>query len=136
MLRKLCALSERQILEALLATSMSAAEVRLGLEKLLSKRQKMAADFGLSTEFPELARRRIERTLDFDPTRPGDLQAVTLALADGTTVVPAPGDLVLTGGHLVHRDRRPFTPVASTPRAQPSRSATAGSRRAERRAGM
>jgi hypothetical protein len=113
MLRKLCALSERQVLEALLATSMSAAEVRLGLEKLLSKRQKMAADFGLSSEFPDVARRRIDRILDFDPARPEDRHAVTLTLADGTIVVPPSGDLVVRGGHLVHRDGRPFTPATS-----------------------
>lgn len=107
MLRQMCALSERQILEALLATSMSASEVRLGLEKLLSKRQKMAADFGLSAEFPALAARPIDRGLDFDPARPADLQSVTLSLPGGITVVPARGDFVVRGGHLVHRDGRP-----------------------------
>jgi hypothetical protein len=69
MLRRLAALSETQILEALLATSMSAAEVRLALEKLLSKRQKMVADFGLAAELPEIAP-RIDTSLEFDPAKP------------------------------------------------------------------
>jgi hypothetical protein len=103
MLRRLAALSERQILQALLATSMSAAEVRLALEKLLSKRQKMVADFGLSSEFPEIAQRRIDASLEFDPARPEDLRAVTLSGPDGTHVVPERGDWVIQKGHLVRR---------------------------------
>jgi hypothetical protein len=103
MLRKLAALSEPQILQALLATPMTAAEVRLALEKLLGSRQKMLADFGLSGEFPEIAARRIDRTLDFDPSRPGDLEAVSIRRHDGTRVVPAAGDLRVRGGHLVTR---------------------------------
>jgi hypothetical protein len=103
MLRRLAALSEPQILQALLATSMSASEVRLALEKLLSKRQKMVADFGLSSELPEIARRRIDPSLEFDPARPEDLQAVSLSLPNGTTIVPERGDLVIQKGHLVRR---------------------------------
>jgi hypothetical protein len=103
MLRRIGALSERQVLEGLLATGMSAAEVRLALEKLLSKRRKMIADFGLSPEFPELAARRIDRGLDFDPRDPAQLRTVTLVLADGTSVSPKTGDLVVKAGHLVHR---------------------------------
>ena len=103
MLRRLAALSEKQILQALLATSMSASEVRLALEKLLSKRQKMVADFGLSSEFPEIASRRIDTSLEFDPARPEDLRAVTLSRRDGTEVVPERGDWVIQKGHLVRR---------------------------------
>ena len=103
MLRRLAALSEKQILQALLATSMSASEVRLALEKLLSKRQKMVADFGLASEFPEIASRRIDTLLEFDPARPEDLRAVTLSRPDGTEVVPERGDWVIQKGHLVRR---------------------------------
>jgi len=103
MLRHLAALSERQILQALLATSMSASEVRLALEKLVSKRQKMVADFGLSSEFPEMAQRHIDTSLEFDPARPEDLRAVTLSRPDGTRVVPEFGDWVIQKGHLVRR---------------------------------
>jgi hypothetical protein len=45
MLRRMAAFSEAQILDGLLATGMSAAELRLALEKLLSKRKKMVAGF-------------------------------------------------------------------------------------------
>jgi hypothetical protein len=103
MLRRMARLTERQILQALLATSMTASEVRLALEKLLCKRQKMVADFGLSSELPDIARRRIDRELEFDPAKPDDLRAVTLSLPDGATIVPEPGDWVIQKGHLVRR---------------------------------
>jgi hypothetical protein len=103
MVGQLSGFSEPQILQALLATSMSAAEVRLALEKLLSKRQKMVADFGLAAERPEIAGRRIDRALDFDPARPEDMRAVTIRLPDGTTVAPPAGDWMVRGGHLVRR---------------------------------
>jgi hypothetical protein len=61
MLRKMAALSEHQIGQALRATGMSAAEARLALEKLVSKRRRMIVDFGLAGEFPALAARRIDR---------------------------------------------------------------------------
>ena len=103
MLRRMAGLTEPQILQALLATSMSASEVRLALEKLLSKRQKMVADFGLSSELPDIARRRIDRSLEFDPAKPDDLRAVTLSLPGGATIVPERGDWVIQKGHLVRR---------------------------------
>jgi hypothetical protein len=103
MLRRMASLTEPQILQALLATSMSASEVRLALEKLLSKRQKMVADFGLSSELPDIARRRIDRSLEFDPAKPDDLRAVTLSLPGGATIVPERGDWVIQKGHLVRR---------------------------------
>jgi hypothetical protein len=114
MLRKISAFSEAQLLQALLATSMSAAEVRLALEKLLGKRQKMVADFGLSGELPAIAARRIDRTLDFDPQRPEDMRAVTLRLRDGTTVAPPAGAWLVRAGHLV---RRPGAAGAGAPAA-------------------
>jgi hypothetical protein len=103
MLRRMAALSETQILEALSATSMSAAEVRLALEKLLSKRQKMMADFGLAAEWPQIMRRRIDTSLEFDPAKPQDLALVTLSRPDGSRVVPEIGDWVIQKGHLVRR---------------------------------
>ena len=107
MLRKIAAVSEQQILGALLATHMSAAEVRLALEKLLSKRRKMIEDFDLTREFPEIAARPIDRRLDFDPRDPVQLRQVTLALPEGGEVVPRVGEASVAGGHLVQDDRRP-----------------------------
>ena len=99
MLRRIGALSERQILSALLATSMSAAEVRLALEKLLSKRRKMIEDFGLAGEFPEIIARPANRALDFDPRNGADLAQVTLTTPGGR-VVPDIGGWRVRAGKL------------------------------------
>lgn len=99
MLRRIGALSERQILSALLATTMSAAEVRLALEKLLSKRRKMIEDFGLAGEFPEIVARPVNRLLDFDPRNPEELARVSLTTPAGR-VVPEVGGWRVRGGKL------------------------------------
>jgi hypothetical protein len=123
---KLAALSERQILQALLATSMTAAEARLALEKLVSKRQKLVADLGLSSAYPEIASRRVDRSLDFDPERPADIRAVTLTLADGTTVAPAAGgSWIVREGHLVARGAQA---ADATPAARAREQAAAAER--------
>lgn len=98
-LRRMAVLSEKQILAALLATGMSAAEVRLALEKLVSKRRKMIEDFGLTREFPELAARRVDRWLDFDPRNSADLALVSLDTPGGR-VVPPVGVWRVNGGRL------------------------------------
>jgi len=99
MLRRIAALSEQQILSALLATAMSAAEVRLALEKLLSKRRKMIEDFGLAGEFPELVARPVNRMLDFDPRNGAELARVTLTTPGGR-VVPEVGAWRVRAGKL------------------------------------
>jgi hypothetical protein len=103
MLRKIGSLRERQILDALLATHMSAAEVRLALEKLLSKRRRMIEDFGLFGEFPEIARRAIDRQLDFDPREAAQLERVSID-DGGRRIAPRIGSLVVRDGRLVQAD--------------------------------
>jgi hypothetical protein len=103
MLRRLATLSEAQILDGLLATGMSAAEVRLALEKLVSKRKRMVLDFDLAAEFPAIAGRVVDRELDFDPHDPADLARVTRTGSNGPAVTPPMGDLVVVDGHLVRR---------------------------------
>jgi hypothetical protein len=107
MLRRMAAFSEAQILDGLLATGMSAAELRLALEKLLSKRKKMVVDFGLAAEFPELAGRSIDRLLAFDPRDPSQLARVTRKARDGSLVAPPIGDQVVVDGHLVPLGQEP-----------------------------
>jgi len=99
MLRRIGSLSEHQILSALLATSMSAAEVRLALEKLLSKRRRMIEDFGLAREFPDILARAINRQLDFDPRNPADLERVSVTTPTGR-VVPDIGAWRVRAGRL------------------------------------
>ena len=97
LLRRMARLSEQQILAALLATGMSAAEVRLALEKLVSRRRKMILDFDLGHEFPAIAARRVDRQLEFNPAVGADLARVTLNRANGPLVPAAGGWRVIRG---------------------------------------
>ncbi len=100
MLRRIAGFSEAQIVAALVATGMSAAEVRLALEKLLSKRQGMLRDFGLDREFPDVMARVINRQLDFDPRVPAHRAVVTVMGPSGP-VAPPIGTKALRAGQIV-----------------------------------
>lgn len=100
MLRRIGAFTEQQILAGLVATGMSAAEVRLGLEKLLSKRRRMIEDFGLAREFRVIMTRPIDRRLNFDPREQRQLASVTLQ-SSGGVLVPPVGSLLVRAGRLV-----------------------------------
>ncbi len=100
MLRRIAGFSEAQIVAALVATGMSAAEVRLALEKLLSKRQGMLRDFGLDGEFPDLMARVIDRRLDFNPRDPSQRAVVTATGASGP-ITPPIGTIIVRSGELV-----------------------------------
>ena len=97
MLRRMALLSERQLLAALLATGMSAAEVRLALEKLVSRRKQLLLDFGLAGEFPELAARRVDRLLDFDPANSEELAQVSLEIPGGRVIPEVRGSRIRHG---------------------------------------
>ncbi len=100
MLRRIGSFTDQQILAALVATGMSAAEVRLALEKLLSKRQRMIEDFRMGSEFPALMARVTDRMLDFDPRVAGALDAVTVHTRSGS-IVPLTGQWGVRSGRLV-----------------------------------
>ncbi|MBA2292201.1 MAG: hypothetical protein H0W15_07085 [Gemmatimonadales bacterium] len=100
MLRRIAAFSEAQLIAALVSTGMSAAEVRLALEKMLSKRQGMLRDFRLAGEFPDVMARVIDRQLDFDPRVPSHRAMVTAMGASGP-IAPPVGTLALRAGELV-----------------------------------
>lgn len=67
MLRKLAGITEKQIWDSLLATEMSAAELRVAFEKLLSRRAHMIRDFGLGREFPEIVKRKFNTQFSYTP---------------------------------------------------------------------
>ena len=74
--------------------------IRLALEKLLSKRQRMIEDFRMGSEFPALMARVTDRMLDFDPRVAGALDAVTVRTRSGS-IVPLTGQWGVRSGRLV-----------------------------------
>lgn len=91
MVRKIAALSEAQLTEALVGSGLSAAEVILVREKLISSRNQMIQDFDLQQEFSS---RTINKKISFDPTQ----EELVLNLSTGGTVkVPDRGISVKKG---------------------------------------
>ena len=71
MARLIGALSEDQIEQALVAAGFDSAQVRLYLAKLLSRREHMIADLGLTGELPAS---RVDRHLSYNPRKEGPLR--------------------------------------------------------------
>jgi len=69
MVRKIASFSEQQIQDCLIGAGFTSAETKLVLEKLLDRRKQMIEVFGLSSEFPDLVARKINRELSFDPQK-------------------------------------------------------------------
>lgn len=82
MIRKLSQISDEQILQALAASNMNAAEARLTLEKLLSRRNHMISDFGLTSELKGFLR-NVNHKLNFDPAQ----EPLQVRLGDGSNFV-------------------------------------------------
>lgn len=73
MVRNLCSISENQILQALAASGLSSAEARLGLEKMVSRRNNMVIDFDQQKEL-SFCVRKINKKLNYDPAKDGDIK--------------------------------------------------------------
>jgi hypothetical protein len=67
MARLIAQLTEKQIVEALIGSGYSAAEVRLYQEKLISRRDRMIVDLGLAGEIPLLRPQGVNRHFSYDP---------------------------------------------------------------------
>lgn len=73
----LARLSESQITDALVASGFTAAEARLVLEKLVSRRQNLIEVLGLKSQYPQISSRQIRRELNYDPATDGDVIAIS-----------------------------------------------------------
>jgi hypothetical protein len=102
MARLIAQLTEDQIVEALLASGFGSAEIKVYTEKLLSRRDRMIEDLGLSGEIAPLRPGGSLRAFDYDPRRDGPVRAT---LPDGSvvTAVTTSGDQVVRGGRVEPR---------------------------------
>jgi hypothetical protein len=97
MARLIGQLSERQLVEALVASGFDSAHVRLYTEKLVSRRDRMIADLGLGDEIPPLRSLKANRRLSYDEATDG---RVTIRLRGGELVTARPGSSVIWNGRL------------------------------------
>ena len=97
--RLLGRLTEQQVVQALVASGYDSAEVRLYTEKLLSRRDRMLIDLGLSGEIPLYRPAGAARNLRYEPLKEGPIAVEVPALA--TVTAPVSGKSVI-GGRLVN----------------------------------
>ena len=83
MARLIGQLTEAQLLQALTASGYSSAEVRLYVEKLVCRRDKMIQDLGLAGEIPLLRPDGVTREFSYDPEKDGE---VTVEVPGSSTV--------------------------------------------------
>jgi hypothetical protein len=98
MARLIGQLSESQILEALVASGFDSARVKLFAEKLISRRDRMIEDLGLSSEIARLRPDGSNRSLSYDPAVQGPVRIRT---ADGKDVVAPTADRAIENGRIV-----------------------------------
>jgi hypothetical protein len=104
MARLIGQLTERQLVQALVASGYGSAEVRLYTEKLVSRRDRMVLDLGLAHEIPPLRPGGVDRTFSYDPFVDG-LVTVAVPVGVGSEVqAPAGGERIVRG-RLVISDR-------------------------------
>jgi hypothetical protein len=96
--RYLAQITGKQILEALVASRMPSAEVRLYYDKLVQRRNKALADVGL--DYPPIPPMDASKTFDYDPRKDGLISIVT---SRQETVTAPDDDYVVVKGRLYRR---------------------------------
>lgn len=98
MARMIGELTEKQIVEALVASGLDSAQVKLYAEKLLSRRDRMIRDLGLDGEIALLRPEGVDRNLNYDPASDRPLRIKT---ADGREVLARAGPWIVREGQIV-----------------------------------
>ena len=99
MIERICRISKTNILEALTATGMSSAEVRLGAEKLLNRRNKMLEDFKLD-HLKQSCYVQTDKKLNYDSQKDG---LITVQDLNGQSIVAPDRNLIVRNGQVVSR---------------------------------
>jgi hypothetical protein len=100
MCRYIAQLTGDQILQALVATRMPSAEVRLYFDKLVKRRNNAVADLGLAA--PPLKPMDESETFDYDPAKDGPISIVT---SRGERVTAPDDNMVVLKGRLYTREQ-------------------------------
>lgn len=100
MLRQMCLLSKTQLTEALMASGLSSAGVKLTEAKLLNRRNKMIEDFEMQSELQLSCYAHVDKKLNYDPTLDG---FVTITSAEGKKITAPNKNEIVRNGVLVTR---------------------------------
>lgn len=99
MARRIGQFTEAQLRAALIASGYDAAEVKLYQEKLVSRRDQMIRDLGLSGEIPVLRQTGVNRQFSFDPAE----EQIGIALKFDDIVPARASQQTVEAGKLVNR---------------------------------
>jgi hypothetical protein len=98
MARKIGQLTEGQLLEALIASGFDSAQARMYLEKLISRRDQMIADLGLTREIAPLRPAGSRRDWSYDPQKDGRLR---VRIRSGEIAEAQPANWIIVHGQVV-----------------------------------
>lgn len=114
MVRLISQLSENQIRQALIGSGCDAAEARLILEKLISRRDTMVRDWGLTNEIALMRPSGVDRKLSYDPRSDRPFEA---ELPDGKKVAARNTNrLIVSEGVLETAEGKKVKSIASPDR--------------------
>lgn len=95
MLRKICQVTNEQLTQALVATGMSSASVKLAFAKMINRRNKMISDFEMKSELQDSCYTPIDKKMNYDPVVDGP---VVIKNEKGESVIaPDRNDVVVKG---------------------------------------
>ncbi|HEX4923765.1 MAG TPA: hypothetical protein VFV50_06755, partial [Bdellovibrionales bacterium] len=94
MARRIAQLSEQQVIDALVASGFSSAEVKLYAEKLASRRDRMLSDLGLGRDYGKWRPKPTARNFNYDPAVDG---LMTGGPAGRQMTAPARGQKIVGG---------------------------------------
>ncbi len=98
MARQIAQFTEKQIVAALVASGFDSAQVKMFAEKLISRRDDMIRDLGLSGEIAPLRPQGANTKLNYDPAIDGPVKVV---LSNGQIVEARKSNLVVRNGQVV-----------------------------------
>jgi hypothetical protein len=98
MARLIAQLTERQLIDALIAAGFDSAHVRLYTEKLVSRRDQLLRDLGLAGTIAPLRPHGVERNFTYLPSLEGEMRSVR---RDGREIVARTSDAVVAKGRVV-----------------------------------
>ena len=100
MARLIGQLTERQLVQALVASGYDSTEVRIYTEKLVSRRDRMVLDLGLAHEIPPLRPKGVDRTFSYEPLVDGPV-TIVVSGGLGTAAQSPAGEKRIVRGKLV-----------------------------------
>ncbi|MFZ3230978.1 MAG: hypothetical protein WA160_12290 [Pseudobdellovibrio sp.] len=100
MLRQMCQVSKEQLTQALMASGLSSAGIKLAEAKLLNRRNTMIKDFEMQSELQSSCYSQVDKKFSYDPKLDG---YVEITSATGEKIIASDSNEVIKKGFLVSK---------------------------------